>query len=289
MNKTAGRRIDSKASVFLLLIFSTLVSACAIRPRIIQHPHREGDALWMAYRSMREPLKAFKAEVRVFQKGSLGRGRASAFVFVQRPDRIRVDVLSPLGVMAVLAVDGPSLMLADLRRNVRYEGPSCPANLVRLLGLPLGSRELADLMIGLPMPMPATKRELEVTRRGSYVWTSYSQTGLRQELEFSVPDEDLALPPERQHLRIVRAEEIDPTGRPLRRMRFSEHRVVVDPLDAQKRGVALPFAIDLEDLRRRATLKLRLQWATINEKESDEVFHPQEYSRLRRIEARCGH
>jgi hypothetical protein len=92
-------------------------------------------------------------------------------VLVQRPSAIRIDVLSPFGLALALGTEGRTLWAFPPQQGVRYEGPASPANFARLLGTPLGVRDLVDVLLGVP-PLRQAIGEPTLERDGAeYVLT----------------------------------------------------------------------------------------------------------------------
>ena len=68
--------------------------------------------------------KSLKAEARVTQWADRGRIRGTVLVFLERPSRVRFDVMTQLGPAAVLTSDGENFQLSDFRENVFLQGPT---------------------------------------------------------------------------------------------------------------------------------------------------------------------
>jgi len=83
------------------------------------------------------------------------RVRLRQLLLVVRPDKVRVDTLSPFDQpLAMMASDGQTLTIYSLE-NKRYEqGPATTSNLSRLLRLPLSGDELTAVLAG-GVPIPA--------------------------------------------------------------------------------------------------------------------------------------
>jgi outer membrane lipoprotein-sorting protein len=83
------------------------------------------------------------------------RVRLRQLLLVVRPDKVRVDTLSPFDQpLAMMASDGQTLTIYSLE-NKRYEqGPATTVNLSRLLRLPLSGDELTAVLAG-GVPIPA--------------------------------------------------------------------------------------------------------------------------------------
>ena len=71
---------------------------------------------------------AVQANAKIDHFGEQGRVRGDLMLFAARPDRIRMDVVSPFGVaLATLTSDGRRFGLTDLRDKVFYGAPPAPA------------------------------------------------------------------------------------------------------------------------------------------------------------------
>jgi len=69
-------------------------------------------------------------------------------MFLEQPNRVRFDVMTQLGPVAVLTSDGESFQLSDLREGTFLHGPTCPENIAQLLGVSIGAREVLGLLTG---------------------------------------------------------------------------------------------------------------------------------------------
>ncbi len=99
------------------------------------------------------------------------RVRLHQLVLVERPDRIRVDTLSPFDQpLAMMASDGHVVSIYSLE-NRRFErGAASPGNLARLLRLPLSGEELTALLGGGAPALPGATASLDWdTEQGAYV------------------------------------------------------------------------------------------------------------------------
>ena len=124
-----------RASLTVVLLACMLAVGCKSAPacpvqlrtdaRAVLEEHRERQAAW----------QSIKAEARVTQWARNGRVRGTVLMFLQRPNRVRFDVMTQVGPAAVLTSDGESFQLSDLREGAFLHGPTCPENIARLLGL----------------------------------------------------------------------------------------------------------------------------------------------------------
>jgi hypothetical protein len=90
-----------------------------------------------------------QASAKVDHFGERGRVRADVLLFAARPDRIRLDVVSPFGVaLATLTSDGRRFALDDLREKRFLFGPASACNIARLTSVPIPGHVLVDLLRG---------------------------------------------------------------------------------------------------------------------------------------------
>jgi len=76
-------------------------------------------------------------------------GSLDAWVAAERSGRLRVEVFDFFGnPAAVLVAGGGRFALLDARAGTLYRGEDRPENLARLLPVPLGARELAQVVCG---------------------------------------------------------------------------------------------------------------------------------------------
>lgn len=82
--------------------------------------------------------------------GERGRIRGEVFVFVERPQRMRVDTRAFGTTVSQLVTDGTHFTLADLRAGNFYTGPAEPCVAAQLLGIPLEAAEVVAVLAGGP-------------------------------------------------------------------------------------------------------------------------------------------
>lgn len=82
------------------------------------------------------------------------RVRLRQLLLFQRPDRLRVDTLSPFDQpLAMMASDGQVVTIYSLENKRFEQGPATQAHLARLLRLPLTGEELTSVLAGgVPIP-----------------------------------------------------------------------------------------------------------------------------------------
>lgn len=78
------------------------------------------------------------------------RGGFKAALLIHRPDRLRLETLSPLGAILVLTANGKEVVGFLPRKRILYRGESSKQNLIRFTQIPLELSELTSLLLGLP-------------------------------------------------------------------------------------------------------------------------------------------
>lgn len=252
------------ASLLALLLGGCGGVPCPAYPET--HP---ADALAL-HRQTREHVHSLRAEARVDQRGKKRRIRGTAYMFVERPDKVRFDAMTQFGPAAILTSDGQRFALTDLRENRYLTGPTCPANIARLLGIPLSGAEVSRLLIGDTPRIQATGEHIECTGHGTYLVSLEGSDGARQQIELAVAKADRDLPPSQQHMRLVRSEVFDPNGKTKWRVTFSDYRLVADPLSKREGGkahsVAMPFEIHFVEPASAADVLVKVQHVDLNVK-----------------------
>lgn len=83
-------------------------------------------------------------------RGSSGRFKAREQLTVQRPARLRVEALTPLGVALVVVVNGDQLTIFDPGKNTLTRGVADASTLERVARIPLAPQQAVRLLLGLP-------------------------------------------------------------------------------------------------------------------------------------------
>ena len=186
-------------------------------------------------------------------RGREGRVRGTVLMFLERPDRVRFDVMTQFGAAAILTSDGDRFPAHRSRENRYLEGPTCPTNIGRLLGVELEGSEVARFLMGDTPRLPDAEAELVCEGEG-YRVTLTAADGRRQELVFFVPRSDAEVPPAEQHLRLRRSELFDAEGESTWRVTYDDYRPVPGT-----EGVQLPFVVQFVDRRNDADTLVRFQ------------------------------
>ena len=167
-----------------------------------------------------------QAAAKIDHFGKQGRVRGDLLMFGIWPNRLRMDVVSPFGVtLATLTSDGAKFSLSDLREKRFYVGPASACNIARLTTVPMPGHVLVSLLRG---EAPVLKHDaagatVEWSSRGHYVVTITGTRGAVEEIRIAPHPEDLALPWDKQRMRVLEVE-VRQEGVVLYHATLDEHR-----------------------------------------------------------------
>lgn len=102
-------------------------------------------------------LKSLRTLASVYYTGADGKGGFREIVLVRRPDRLRLETLSPLGALLIVTASAEEIAGFHTREGVLYRGKSSPQNLYRYTHIPLGLDELTSVLVGLPPLAPGSE------------------------------------------------------------------------------------------------------------------------------------
>jgi hypothetical protein len=95
------------------------------------------------------PIQRVQGEARLRLQAPAGTAGLRQFAAAERPDRVRLEELDFFGNPAtVLVTSGGRFWLYDSRKRTLYRGAATPANLSRLVPLPVSAGDLAALLLG---------------------------------------------------------------------------------------------------------------------------------------------
>lgn len=143
---------------------ATLLGGCSLfraGPAGVQPT--SASALLEALDARRNATTSLRARARV--KAGLAGVWTREAVLVQRPESVRMDVMSPFGLALAIGTEGPILWAYPPSRGVRYEGQASAANLARFLGAPVTVPDLVDILLGV-VPVRAPIAEPRLARQG---------------------------------------------------------------------------------------------------------------------------
>lgn len=245
---------------FAVALLVPLLAGC---PHIVRPTRPFDDAVRAldTHDALRARVRSLRAEARADQRGPDGRIRGTLLMFVERPDRVRVDVMTQFGPAAVLTSDGARFALSDLRERVFLSGRACASNIARLVAMPLTGADFGQLLLGGTPRIAFSRATIRVDPDdGRYRVVLAGRDGGRQEIDLAVPEADADAPPELQRLRLMRTEMFDARGATLWRVTYDDYRVV----RAGALGVAMPYEVNFEHPGRGAELRLRFEEIAVN-------------------------
>jgi hypothetical protein len=100
-------------------------------------------------RSAQERVRTVSGEARVYVETKAFTGSIRQFIAAEKPDRLHLETLDFFGnVAAVLAAGDGRFALYDAKERVLYRGAATPANLARLVPIPLAAADLVTILCG---------------------------------------------------------------------------------------------------------------------------------------------
>lgn len=152
----------------MMLVAGALASGCATAssPRPPGQPAPEPSELLDSLKRRQAALRTLEVETRSTSWLNGERVRATVPMLVDRAGSLRFEFEVPVqGSVAALTVRGNEFALLDLQHRVFHTGPACPANVARLIPIPLLPDEIAAILLG-DAPLGETARAREVTWDG---------------------------------------------------------------------------------------------------------------------------
>jgi hypothetical protein len=247
------------------------------------YPIRGAEQLLERQRASTSALVGIRAEARVDQRGSQGRVRGTVMMFVENSGRVRFDVMTQFGPIAILTSDGARFGFSDLREKRYLSGETCPANIARLLGVPLSATDTAHFLLGGTPLLQSASSEARWNDDGYYTATLKGPKGERQELDLELDPEDRDKPAAQQRLSLLRTELFDAQGDRVWRVSYADLRRVGSG-DVQLR---LPFSVRVEQTASRSDTLVRFKEMAINPEFRDEIFTQTPRPGMRQEEASC--
>jgi outer membrane lipoprotein-sorting protein len=254
----------TRACLTASLLLSLAAVGCKTAPACPLQVRTDAAKALDDHASRQAGWQSIKAEARVTQWGRNGRIRGTVLMFLERPSRVRFDVMTQIGPAAVLTSDGESFQLSDLRQRVFLHGPTCPENIARLLGISVDAENVLRLLTGDTPTIEATEQSMEC-RDGRYVVTLVAADGTTQEVAFSVDDADRDKAPEAQHLTLRRSTERAPDGKTRWEATYDDY------IDVE--GQSFPTNVRFVDKVNDADTAVRVKSISLNPEVPDGAFH----------------
>jgi outer membrane lipoprotein-sorting protein len=251
---TLARRL-SPLPIVALLAGCTALRARPTPPRTVQPATVSAEELLATVDDRSASLHSFRALADMHYVGPKDKLAVKEIVAVERPDRLRIEMMSAFGVALQIASDGERLSAYHRGERTYYRGKATADNLARFTRLELALRDVADLLIGLPPERQRLGRPSIAFEPPQGFWrvTASLVDGGSQTMWFD-PDTLFA----------VRAEEADRQGNVLYRATYANYTTVS--------GVAIPSQVRFEVPEQSAKIDLRYSEISLNGHLSPELF-----------------
>lgn len=266
---------------FVVLLASTL-GGCASIPRPV-FPIADARVAIERELATSASVQAIRAEARVEQRGQAGRVRGTVLMFVERGQRVRFDVMTQFGPVAILTGDRERFAFADFREQRYLTGATCPKNIGRLLGVPLSVDEASRFLVGGTPVIAAERREIAWDADGYYRVGLFANDGQSQLLWLGVYDADRKLPASQQRVYLLRSELRARGGRTLWRVSYADHAFV----QAGASRVLVPYRVQVERPDADTDSLVRFKQITLNPQIPAGAFTQTPRPGMRQEEASC--
>jgi outer membrane lipoprotein-sorting protein len=257
-------------------------TACASLPRPA-FPLRDANQALQRREASLAGVNAIRAEARVEQRGKQGRVRGTVLMFVERAGRVRFDVMTQFGPLAILTSDGTKFAYADFRENRYLTGDTCPQNIARLLGVPLTAADTARFLLGGTPVLDTTKSELHQRDDGSYTLSLTGTAGEHQTIDLAVYASDLQKPADQQRLYLLRSELTSATGVRVWRVSYEDMQPVGTGADA----VLMPRRVRVEQPASSSDTEVHFKEIAKNPSIPDDAFVQSPHAGMQEEEASC--
>ena len=274
----AARVAASRAAALCAgLLLSLAACTSALPPP--RYPIAEAPQLLARHEAIASALEGIRAEARVDQRGQQGRVRGTVLMFVERSGRVRFDVMTQFGPIAILTSDGSRFAFADLREKRFLTGETCPRNIARLLGVPLTAAETAHFLLGGTPILEYQSSSIRWSDEGYYTVVLKAANGQHQELDFQLDPADADKPPAQQRVALLRTELFDPGGERIWRVTYDDLRALGN--------LRLPYSVRVEQTASRSDTLVRFKELVVNPTFRDEIFAQSPAPGLQEEEASC--
>jgi len=243
----------------ILVLFASLSSCTGLRPPQPSVPPSvelpSAQQLLATLDARRQALTSLRGLARVVYADTQDKGTARQAVAVSAPDRFRLELFSPIGIVSLSACDGQTLSAYFPREKTIYRGAATPLNVARFTRVMLSPREVASVLFGLPThpqdngtlsvnldPERSWYRlTLNLPEGGSHVWWFEQKT-----------------------LQLMQWEAVASNGSVVARMNVADYRDV--------NGQAFPFEIVLADVQSQQRASIYYERVELNPALPDTLF-----------------
>jgi len=189
-------------------------------------------------------------------------------------------VMSQFGPVALLTSDGVRFAFSDLSASRFVEGPACPANVARFVGLQVSAAAVLSAVLGEAALASAGLQRPSCVADVGYRFVQPTSDGGEQSFDFAPVSLD-AKGAGGAALDLVRVTLRDADGAEISSVAYSEHA-----LDAAS-GVRLARRVHLRDLRRESDTVLRFKRLQVNAEVDPEAFVHRAGAGMERAQLGC--
>lgn len=209
-------------SAALALCACLSAAGCHRSPPASRFP--DAEALLSRLRDEQACSRGASGEGKLDYFGKEGRVRGSILFMTSRPDRVRLDVVSPFGAtISTLTSNGTAFSLYDLRQKVFLHGPASACNLAQFTHVPMPPHALVSLLAGEPPLLSHAPASASLSWEGGrYLVRIASSHAATQEIAISPRDEDFDKPYAEQGLELASVE-VKQAGYVLYRAELADH------------------------------------------------------------------
>lgn len=153
--------------------------------------------LLRAVETRRDRIQSLRAVARMRYSSPNETRKAKEIIVAERPDRLRLEVLSPFGTVFVLAARDGTLAAYSRDEATVYRGVASPENLARYAGVDLPIPMAIDLLLGTPPVDGAADGVVSRSDEGVELWQNRARgsqvtwfTTLLEPIRYEQRDED---------------------------------------------------------------------------------------------------
>jgi Outer membrane lipoprotein-sorting protein len=188
-------------------------------------------------------------------------------MLVERPGSVRFDAMTQFGPAAVLTSNGEQFSYADLRSKRFLTGPTCPANIARMLNVPLTVQQTTLLLLG-GTPVIAHDRATIRWHEDGFYRIELASKDDKQEVDLGIGEHDAEAPPERQELMLLRSEIYDAKGKTRWRASYKDYKRV----QFGSYRIAMPYEVRIEQPNAGNDTQIKFKQIALNVDIPDEAF-----------------
>jgi outer membrane lipoprotein-sorting protein len=128
-----------------------------------------------AIEARRDMIQSIRAVARMRYTSPNESRRAKQVIVAERPDRLRLEILSPFGIVFVLAAQDGTLAAYSRDEATVYRGEASAENMARYAGVDLPVSMAIDLLLGTPPVGDAWDGVVSRSEGGLELWQNRSR------------------------------------------------------------------------------------------------------------------